>query len=86
MKSQELSNGLRDSRLKREAENKEFIVKLEETHKTTLDKERTSWNNYTVERTNDKREYMKDQAYLDSLLSTNADKAASRLSTVRRWL
>ena len=42
-KSEQLSNALRNSRVKREEEDKDFISNLETSQKNCLDKERKSW-------------------------------------------
>ena len=68
-----------------EQEDKKFIDDLRESEKTCLDRERKTWKSFVSEKEESKMGYMKDQKYLDDLLSTNASKAASRLTTVRRW-
>jgi hypothetical protein len=84
-KSQQLESSLRDSRQKRESDQKEFLSDLKSKQEGCLEKEKLMWSRYSQEREENRLNHIKDQAYLDGLLKTNSTKAESRLVSVRRW-
>jgi polyhydroxyalkanoate synthesis regulator phasin len=84
-KSERLSDNLNSSRRRREEEGKKFIDSLLETQTTRLEKEKSTMQEYSDEKQKSRFDYLKDQKYLSDLMSTNASKAASRITSVRRW-
>lgn len=83
--SERLSEGLRSSRKRVEEEDNKFLDELKVSQNNCLERSRVTLKNWAEEQKQSRLEHIKDQKYLDDLLSTNATKAASRLSSVRRW-
>lgn len=59
MKSEQLSKDLRESRVKRQEEDKSFMIELERSQNACLEKEKSAWNEFTAEKTANKSEYLR---------------------------
>lgn len=84
-KSETLEENLRNSRQRQIEDEKNFIQDIEKSQKECLDKEKIVMKNLCEDLHNSRMSYIKDQNYLNDLLASNSTKAASRITTVRRW-
>ena len=84
-KSEALEENLRNSRARQIEDDKKFITDMENSQQACLDKERTTMKNLSEDLYRSRVDYISDQKYLNDLLASNSTKAASRITSVRRW-
>ena len=84
-KSETLEENLRNSRQRAQENDKKFIDDLQVSQKACLEKEKTAMKNLCEDLHQSRMDYIKDQKYLNDLLASNSTKAASRITSVRRW-
>lgn len=84
-KSEALEGHLRDSRLRQEENDRKFIEDMQVSQQACLDRSRTILREHCEDLHNSRVDYVRDQKYLNDILASNSTKAASRISSVRRW-
>lgn len=76
---------MKNSRKNWEDDEKKFIQEIQKSQENCFEKEKNSMQEFSDEKKQSKLNYLKDSQYLNDLLQTNATKAASRITSVRRW-